>query len=369
MKQWRSVLACFLLAGGMMLLITRPAYAGRWSQAGNNRYDSDGDGTMTTGWVQDGNHWYFMRGDGTMAIGWVQDGDRWYFMNGDGTMATGWVQDGNHWYFMRGDGAMATGWIKDGEKDYYLSASGAMLSNTTTPDGYFVGESGEWIPSSEATSGADTTNLAVSAGSYSVNHVDADCAIEADVSVSGSGGSVAKLVIFGSTAAMSFDLVTDSTAQGTYFYRENIHSNAVGGQDYSRVDQYPKAELGKTYHLMIAFRRDGQGTVYLNGELLDTFWNPEMTKFPHFDPAVEAGAMVNGSTVQAVFSNITVKKGDRISSTGWHTKNMDNNPGIHSDVSQFPSHGVIRIGGILQLRHGENWDTAYDGTSGKVYFQ
>lgn len=325
-EKWSAFLFCFVLAGGIAFSASKPAYAGEW--------------------VRRGDDWHYLNEDGDETIGWIFSGENWYYLDESGVMRTGWIHDGNDWYFM--------------------SEEGSMLSNTVTPDGYFVDESGKWLPSAFGNAiyaaGAPTKN-------HSVYNVDADYAIEADVNLNGSGGSVAKLVIFGNTAAMSFDIVTDSTPQGTYFYRENIHSNAPGGQEYSAINQYPKAEIGKTYHLMIAFRKDGRGTVYLDGELQDTFWNLEMSRFTHFDPAVEAGAMADGSSVQAIFSNIHIKKKDKISTTEWNTKNMDNNPGLYSDVSEFKSHGVIRIGGRLQLRKGENWDTAYDGTSGKIYFQ
>lgn len=40
---------------------------------------------------------------------------------------------------------MQTGWLNDNGTFYYLNGSGAMLSNTTTPDGYYVGANGAWV--------------------------------------------------------------------------------------------------------------------------------------------------------------------------------------------------------------------------------
>ena len=40
---------------------------------------------------------------------------------------------------------MMTGWINWNNKLYYCDASGAMLTNTTTPDGSRVDESGAWV--------------------------------------------------------------------------------------------------------------------------------------------------------------------------------------------------------------------------------
>ncbi|MCD8220845.1 MAG: hypothetical protein LUD07_01395 [Clostridiales bacterium] len=225
----------------------------------------------------------------------------------------------------------------------------------------------------ETQTAAETTAVQASTvtGNYTVDNVDADYAIEADINLAGIAGSasIAKVAICCAWSAIAFDIVTDSTPEKTFFYRENIHSNAAGDQDYSERSQYPTAELGQTYHLMISFRKDGQCATYVNGELIETFTNEEMINYTIYDMSIEAGAMQDGQSVDAVFSNIRIKKGNKISSNNWSLKNMDNNPGIHSDTSQFAGSGVIKINGTIQLADGENWDTAYNGTSGKIYFE
>ena len=41
---------------------------------------------------------------------------------------------------------MRTGWIQSGNAWYYCdTSSGAMLTNTRTPDGYYVDANGVWI--------------------------------------------------------------------------------------------------------------------------------------------------------------------------------------------------------------------------------
>lgn len=58
---------------------------------------------------------------------WQQDEIGWRYQNDDGTYKTGWHQDVNgKWYYL------------DTNSNY-------MLTNTVTPDGYLVSESGEWI--------------------------------------------------------------------------------------------------------------------------------------------------------------------------------------------------------------------------------
>lgn len=60
-------------------------------------------------------------------------------------MATGWQKIDGSWYYFDGSGAMyANRWCGD----YYLGSSGAMLTNALTPDGYYVGSDGRWIPAS-----------------------------------------------------------------------------------------------------------------------------------------------------------------------------------------------------------------------------
>ena len=63
-------------------------------------------------------------------------------------MAKGWRQVDGKWYFLRSNGAMAKNqWEKVEENGqwFYLGADGAMLTNTTTPDGSRVDESGAWV--------------------------------------------------------------------------------------------------------------------------------------------------------------------------------------------------------------------------------
>ena len=153
-----------------------------WLKQGRNWYFLTGSGAMKTGWFRQGS-WYYFRTDGTMATGWYLDKSTWYYANSGGAMQTGWLRQGNTWYYLTGSGAMATGWyqvggtwyyadksgkmltgwIKDGSTWYYLASSGAMEKNRWignyyvgssgamyesrfTPDGFYVDNSGQWLP-------------------------------------------------------------------------------------------------------------------------------------------------------------------------------------------------------------------------------
>ncbi len=82
---------------------------------------------------------------GTATGSWQKNGDRWWFRFADGTWPAGkwWKVDGK-WYMFGSDGYMLTGWQQWNGNYYYFGTDGAMLSNTWTPDGYYVGNDGAW---------------------------------------------------------------------------------------------------------------------------------------------------------------------------------------------------------------------------------
>ena len=86
--------------------------------------------------LQDQSAWFRFDADGNMVTGWFTDTDGstyylWpYSDNTMGHMVTGWMPIGTGWYFFNP--------VSNGTK-------GAMYRNTTTPDGYRVGEDGAWI--------------------------------------------------------------------------------------------------------------------------------------------------------------------------------------------------------------------------------
>lgn len=116
-----------------------------WLHQGGSWYAFKSSGAMISAdWLYDNGSWYYLKESGSMATGWLKDGGTWYYLKDSGSMATGWVKDKGSWYYLKDSGAMATGWIKDNGKWYYLASSGNMLSNTRTPDGYYVDANGVW---------------------------------------------------------------------------------------------------------------------------------------------------------------------------------------------------------------------------------
>lgn len=62
----------------------------------------------------------------------------------NGTITAGWYKDDTGWHYRQLDGTFVTDmWIKSNNESYYLDHNGLMMSDTITPDGYYVNSSGE----------------------------------------------------------------------------------------------------------------------------------------------------------------------------------------------------------------------------------
>lgn len=115
-----------------------------WKQENGKWYRYDKEGKKQTGWIQDGS-WYYLNSKGEMQTGWLLKDNTWYYLNNSGAMEKGWNEVDGKWYFMNQSGAMQTGWVQVSGKWYFFNQSGELLTNTKTPDGYYVNANGEWI--------------------------------------------------------------------------------------------------------------------------------------------------------------------------------------------------------------------------------
>ena len=82
----------------------------------------------------------------TGSAGWIKDNVGWWYRNADGSYTTnGWQLINNVWYAFDNVGYMRTGWIPWNGVWYYCDVnSEAMLTNTWTPDGFWVDANGIW---------------------------------------------------------------------------------------------------------------------------------------------------------------------------------------------------------------------------------
>lgn len=125
--------------------------------------------SVSNGWIknEDGTYRY-RKPDGTfVSNSWLKVDEHSYYMNQDGIMLTdtitpdgiyvntkgektnyipGWKQNEKGWQYVLKSGSYAANtWIQDTDgKWYYFNIGTYMLTDTTTPDGFYVDSSGCW---------------------------------------------------------------------------------------------------------------------------------------------------------------------------------------------------------------------------------
>ncbi len=112
-------------------------------------------------WNHIGNDWTFTYSDGSQAKSeWVYTSylgiSNWYHFDTDGKMQTGWLTVNGSTYYLNPvsdgrKGRMLTGWVLIAGKWYYFEPvagkdQGHLYRNQRTPDGFYVGADGAWIP-------------------------------------------------------------------------------------------------------------------------------------------------------------------------------------------------------------------------------
>lgn len=75
---------------------------------------------------------------------WIKDDKGWKYRTDNTYMVSNWKYINGSWYYFNESGYMVTGWVNWKNKWYYCGDDGAMDTNTTTPDGYRVGNDGAW---------------------------------------------------------------------------------------------------------------------------------------------------------------------------------------------------------------------------------
>lgn len=125
--------------------------------------------------VQNNGEWRFDKDKYNAAKG--SYGSWWYEHDDGGYTKNGWEKIDGKWYHFDKDGWMQTGWYQDEKGDwYYLSdgsigKEGQMLTDTTTPDGYYVDSSGKWSQSAGTTSNSQGSGSSSGQGSSSYGNI------------------------------------------------------------------------------------------------------------------------------------------------------------------------------------------------------
>lgn len=104
--------------------------------------------TSMARWLQDGPYWWWQNEDGSYPANRVMEirGKRYAFDVNGYMISDSWVKlASGHWIYCTGDGSLARNqWIGN----YYIGNDYVMLTDTWTPDGYYVGSDGEWVSGS-----------------------------------------------------------------------------------------------------------------------------------------------------------------------------------------------------------------------------
>ena len=109
------------------------------------------------GWRGSSGRWWYEYSDGSYPynVSTVIDGVRYVFDSDGYLMEDRWVQmNGDNWYYCTKGGPLARDtWIGD----YYVGSDMAMLTDAWTPDGYYVGSDGKWVPGKTRNSGQNSS--------------------------------------------------------------------------------------------------------------------------------------------------------------------------------------------------------------------
>ncbi|SFG63692.1 hypothetical protein [Oribacterium sp. WCC10] len=114
------------LTFGLVVMFALTSFAGKWH------------------WGDYG--WWYELSDGSYAKNglWSIDGEKYAFDSHGWMISNDWFQGTKGWYYCTNSGAVARNqWVGN----YYMGSDGIMLTNTWTPDGYYVNELGEYDPS------------------------------------------------------------------------------------------------------------------------------------------------------------------------------------------------------------------------------
>lgn len=135
-----------------------PANKSRWASSENWRINSDtlrelgfhsSNNTITDNSGSSGPTVSSGKGPTGAISGWQKNNTGYWYRNYDGTWpASRWQQIDGFWYYFNKDGYMiANQWLHHTDNCwYYLGGNGRMLTNTRTPDNYYVNANGVWIP-------------------------------------------------------------------------------------------------------------------------------------------------------------------------------------------------------------------------------
>lgn len=324
----------------------------------------------TQGWGYEGIGWYAADGTGEPVYRLYNDNQKNHLYTTDTnevnvlTSQYGWVADfdGKPLFYSSGDVPVYR---------VYNEAQSGMHHLTTDRHEYDTLPQYGWVQEGDKISAVKIGEPITTEYYPLIEATDADSAIQADITLTGSGtGYHAKLVLCTATAAVSYGIQYDAHAVAPYTGKtmlmvENIGSNAAGGQTYDRPGNI-ELVCGQTYRLMITYNKNGTGSLYMNNQLVGTWSNPALANVD-ITPRVEGAGRLDGDSVDAEFRNIKIKKGGTYDKGGWNTHEFQVCPTIKSTTNGNWDSVSVK-GTVSGLGAGNDWDNKYDQVSGIMQF-
>lgn len=142
------------------------------------------DDTVTPGWQATDSGYMYLKPDGSyVTSGWLMVDDEYYYMDENGTMLTdtitpdgyyvnsdgerqgytpGWYLDSDGlWRYIQKNGYYkSNGWLQDTDGNwYYFNMAAYLVTDSVTPDGYYVDASGVWDGNSSSITTGDSSSL------------------------------------------------------------------------------------------------------------------------------------------------------------------------------------------------------------------
>jgi len=119
--------------------ISDTSLEGGWKKSEVWHVNSEDAGNISSGGSSE------IKGPGGSNGSWLEDEKGWKYKNTfKRYIISNWDLINGKWYYFNESGYMTTGWINWKDKWYYCGDDGAMDTDTTTPDGYHVGNDGAW---------------------------------------------------------------------------------------------------------------------------------------------------------------------------------------------------------------------------------
>lgn len=240
MRLKRNLVLGAMFIGLFAALNSSVAFAGTWGGEKPRWTYSD---SKPKSWQLIDGRWYYFDDTNVTVTGTLALGDKIYYLSpNDGAMLENqWLQKGDDWLYYGADGAaVKNSWVSYNGKWYYLGSDFAMLKDTTTPDGYYVNHSGEFVESPSNTNNTTNTSNGTTASANTTSESNTakasnyySSAFNFNITYSfgyGSSETLNKPKNFGTVGSISFDVEGINSGELSITYKGDTWSDNLGSE-------------------------------------------------------------------------------------------------------------------------------------------